>query len=164
MQINDICSENDLRTWLTEQSEMIRGIQLDWVEPGKYGSTMGQPDVNLKIGGTTIGLELKYLLTTRKGIKFTVRPVQRRYHHMTVKRGGKSALLAIEAGPVNKLFLVRGDKIPLRDYVSDPDSGCKGGLEYWLVGVSDADHKTINNLIRILFKSTFWERSQENVA
>ena len=75
-----------------------------------YGSTVGVPDCKMSYDKNTVGLELKYLVTNRKGIKWEVRPAQRRYHHMHAKSGGRSALLAYIAAN-SELVLVRGDHI-----------------------------------------------------
>jgi hypothetical protein len=124
MKIENISRETDLREWLSENIVHCEGrIVINWIEPSRYGSSVGQPDCTITSSGmNVIGLELKYLLKTRRGIKWTVRPSQRRYHHMLMKHGGRSALLAWVPAEY-RMLLVRGDKIPLRDYVDDPNSG-----------------------------------------
>jgi hypothetical protein len=163
MRLKDITSEGDVREWLQEWIDECQGrLKLEWIEPSIYGSTVGTPDCKVSKSGVqwTIGVELKYLLTTKKGIKWEVRPAQRRYHHMHAKSGGRSALMAyIAANSV--LGLVRGDHIPLRDYAKDPQSGIHDGkvkmwdLSYFSV---DTDLNTILNLERALFGELFWEK------
>ena len=118
----NVKDETDLREWLGEWAETMKDVSIQWVEPSKFGSTTGAGDAIVKCGNSRVDLELKYLYKTRNGIKFTLRPSQRRYHRMTMKRGGQTALLVIENG-TKRLFLVRGDKVPLRDYASDAQSG-----------------------------------------
>jgi hypothetical protein len=161
MKLKEISSEGDLRYWLQEWIFECEGrLKLEWVEPMMYGSTVGAPDCKVSCGEKTVGLELKYLITNRKGIKWEVRPAQRRYHHMHAKSGGRSALLAYIPA-TNVLGLVRGDNIPLRDYAKDPQSGCHDGkvkmwdLSYFSV---DTDKNSIFNLERALFGENFWEK------
>jgi hypothetical protein len=120
VKLENIVDEGGLRHWLRDNCR----LQLEWVEPSKYGSSVGAPDVKITHGSDVVGLELKCLTRTRKGIKWTVRPAQRRYHRMTALHGGRSAVLASIDG---ELVLVRGGDVPLRDYASDPDSGCPNG-------------------------------------
>jgi hypothetical protein len=167
MNIEDIASESDLRDWLRTNIHYCNGrLKLDWVEPSIYGSTVGQSDVNIISGYEKIGVELKYLLTTRKGIKWTLRPAQRRYHHMHMKKGGKSALLAYIPAE-GDLRLVRGDKIPLRNYISDPGSGYENEMWEstiaalsWKVNMFSVrpDENAILQMERYLFDhANFWE-------
>lgn len=164
MRLNEIASEGDLRYWLQEWiSECRDRLNLEWVEPMIYGSTVGAPDCKIKHQDSTIGLELKYLLSTKKGIKWTLRPAQRRYHHMNIKQGGRSALLAYIPA-TSQLVLVRGDHIPLRDYASDPDSGCKDGLvrcQHLNFFTLDTDKQAIFELETVLFDSHFWEKRDD---
>jgi hypothetical protein len=128
VKLENIKSETDLRNWLTEWvGECCGRVTIEWVEPSLYGSSVGAPDCKIKSEGISVGLELKYLECTRKGIKWKVRPAQRRYHHMGMRSGQKSALLAW-IKQTSKLVLVRGDHIPLRDYSTDKESGCAHGL------------------------------------
>lgn len=161
MKLNEIVSENDLRYWLQEWIFECEGrMSLEWVEPMIYGSTVGAPDCKIKYEDKTVGIELKYLLSTKKGIKWTLRPAQRRYHHMNMHKGGRSALLAYVPAS-GELVLVRGDHIPLRDYARDPDSGCIGGkvraqhLNFFSL---DIDKQAIFELERLLFLDEFWSR------
>lgn len=159
MKLCDIKNEDDLREWLREQAPIIIDVELQWVEPA-MGSSVGSADVIMKRRGVKIDVELKYLERTRKGTKFTVRPAQRRFHHMSMKRGGKTCLLAVEkCDDGNSLFIVRGDNIPLRDYASDPDSGCKQGFDQrWLLNFNGRDVVAIANLKKILFQEeNFWK-------
>ena len=160
MKISDIASETDLRNWLDEWISTCEGrIHMEWIEPAKYGSSVGAPDAKLIADRQSVGLELKYLLTTRKGIKWTVRPAQRRYHHMLGRTGGRSALLAYIPAS-NELCLVRGNNIPLRDYSKDPDSGCaQGKVTKWELnyGTVYPDRQAIYNLEDYLFyNDNFW--------
>jgi hypothetical protein len=161
MKLNEVASEGDLRYWLQEWiSECDGRLAVEWVEPMIYGSTVGAPDCKISYSQKTIGLELKYLLTTRKGIKWEVRPAQRRYHHMHAKNGGRSALLAYIAA-TKELVLVRGDHIPLRDYASDKESGCAHGLvimEVMTIFDVDRDKNAMFTIEENLFGSLFWER------
>jgi hypothetical protein len=160
MKLNEVASEGDLRYWLQEWISECEGrLKLEWVEP-TFGSTVGAPDCKLSSNNETIGLELKYLLTTKKGIKWTVRPAQRRYHHMHAKHGGKSALLAYIAAN-EELHLVRGDHIPLRDYASDKESGCAHELVKMIhlnIFGLDTDKQSIFELERLMFHNNFWEK------
>jgi hypothetical protein len=162
MKLDDIASEQNLREWMRDWIHVCEGrLKLEWIEPNIYGSTVGGPDVKVTYEHTMIGLELKYLTTSRKGIKWAVRPAQRRYHHMLARRGGRSALLAYVGG-AQEFILVRGDDIPLRDYASSPSSGCKEGvvktwpLNYFSV---DTDKSSMFNLEDLLFNNEdFWQR------
>jgi hypothetical protein len=122
-----IVDETNLRQYVRNNVE--NNIEIQWVEPGKYGSSMGAADCNLKCGQRIVSLELKIWKETRNGIKCEMRPVQRRWHHMTMRRGGRTAVLAhiINSFQTNRMILVRGDHIPLRDYSSHPQSGCADG-------------------------------------
>jgi hypothetical protein len=160
MILENVSSENGLRNWLTDNLHHCEGrITVEWIEPAPYGSTEGAPDCKLKSEGMTVDLELKFLLSTKKGIKWTVRPAQRRYLHMSIKNGNRSALLAFIAA-TEELHLIRGDHVPLRDYAKDPSSGCAHGLvkmnhiDYFSV---DRDRQAMFNLESILFQSPlFW--------
>lgn len=161
MKLSDINKEGDLRDWLSEWIIKCEGrIKLEWVEPAIFGSAIGAPDCKLNNGEMTIGLELKYLLSTKRGIKWAVRPAQRRYHHLHVKHGGKSALLAWIMAK-DELVLVRGDHIPLRDYATDVSSGCAHGLcimevlNYFSV---DPNANAMDILERTLFHNDFWRK------
>lgn len=162
MKLVNINKENDLRSWLREYVGLCEGrIQVKWIEPGPYGSTVGAPDAELSNKQRTVGVELKYLVTTRKGIRWDVRPAQRRYHHMHARKGGRSALVAYIPA-THKLLLVRGDHIPLRDYSSDPDSGVRGcvdaNITYQLnLFNSQEDRQTILELEKKLFYDiSYW--------
>jgi hypothetical protein len=160
MKLSEINSEDDLRMWLREKVPVISDVEFQWVEPNMYGSTIGAGDLILKRLGVKVDLELKYLVRTRRGTKFTIRPAQRRFHHMSMKRGGKTALLAIEKRDgKNSLFIVRGDHIPLRNYANDPESGCIGGYDQrWFVNLNEHDADTIVILKRLLFtEPNFWK-------
>jgi hypothetical protein len=167
MKLNEVASEGDLRYWLQEWISECEGrLALEWVEPMMYGSTVGAPDCKVSYNRKTVGLELKYLISTRKGVKWTMRPAQRRYHHMNAKAGGRSALLAYLAAQ-EKLVIVRGNHIPLRDYASDKESGCAHGLvimeelNYFSI---DSDQQAIFNLENLIFTSdAFWESASDKV-
>jgi hypothetical protein len=156
MQLKNITSENDLRSWLRFYSNQMKGVTLQWVEPSPLiGSAVGAADVIMKLDDQKVDVELKYLVRKIRGIKFTLRPSQRRFHHSSMRKGGHTALLFVEAG-VKRLWLVRGDKVPIRDYASDPDSGCHNGVaDMWpLVGTDDLS--TVALLRNILFDRAFW--------
>ena len=142
----DIHNESDLRTWLTEN--VSPKVSIQWVEPGRYGSTIGAADAHLSCGTLAVSLELKIWETTRRGIKCVMRPIQRRWHHMSMRSGKRTAILAhIKNG---QIILVRGDHIPLRDYADDARSGCKDG---------SLEHSTVfTDLNRLLFDESyeFW--------
>jgi hypothetical protein len=155
LKLSEIKGEDDLRTWLREQAPIIIDVEFQWVEPNMYGSTIGAGDLILKRQGVKVDLELKYLVRTRRGTKFTIRPAQRRFHHMSMKRGGKTSLLWVERiRDENKLFLLRGDHIPLRNYISDPDSGQIDDRR-WMVN-DKVDAIAISNLKHILFKDLMY--------
>jgi hypothetical protein len=155
LKLQDINSEDDLRTWLREQAPIIIDVEFQWVEPNMYGSTVGAGDLILKYRGVKIDLELKYLERSKRGTKFTVRPSQRRFHHMSMMKGGKTSLLWVEnIRDQKRLFLLRGDHIPLRNYISDQESGQKEDRRWW---VNDkADVIAISNLKQILFKDLMY--------
>jgi hypothetical protein len=158
MKLNEVASEGDLRYWLQEWISECDGIlKLEWIEPMIYGSTIGVPDCKIKSGNQSIGLELKYLLSTKKGIKWVVRPSQRRYHHINAKAGGRSALLAYLAAR-SELVLVRGDHIPLRDYATDKESGCAHGLVILDYMSKDSDKQAIFKLEKLIFNDEYWEK------
>lgn len=117
--------ENELRAYV---NSLIRGtgINVQWVEPGRFGSTMGAADCILKLGVMSISLELKIWEVTRNGIRCEMRPVQRQWHHNTMKNGGRCAVLFNLKG-TTEMGLVRGDHVPLRPYASDKMSGCHDG-------------------------------------
>jgi hypothetical protein len=150
-----ISSENDLRTWLHDVAPLMKGVKLQWVEPSLYGSTVGAGDLIMKMRDIKVDVELKYLHRTYKGIKFTLRPAQRRFHHSSMRRGNKTCLLFV-LSTTRQMFLVRGDKLPLRDYASHIDSGCEGGkLDSWAIcGATNED--LVYHIIRIVFGQDFW--------
>jgi hypothetical protein len=160
MKLSDITSEGDLRQWMKDYAHICDGrLKFDWIEPSIFGSSVGQPDLQIKSAGKKVGLELKYLLSTKKGIKWTLRPAQRRYHHMNLRNGGCSAVLAFIPA-TKQLLLMRGDHVPLRDYASDPNSGCANGRAIYedvnYFGV-DPDNNAMFVLERLLFHNDFWE-------
>jgi hypothetical protein len=163
VKLENITSEGDLREWLTDHISACEGrLGLEWIEPSLYGSSVGSPDCKIHSDGKTVGLELKYLLTTKKGIKWSLRPAQRRYHHMFAKQEGKSAILAY-IGAKEHLVLVRGDNVPLRDYAKDPASGCAHGLckmEIMNFMSINPDHEAMFEVERYLFNnSDFWRKN-----
>lgn len=148
--------ELQLRHWLFEN--LSRAVDIQWVEPGRYGSTVGAPDCNVKKDGRTVSLELKVWKRTRKGIKCEMRPVQRRWHHMTMRRrhtetkfGSLCAVLFNIYG-TSEVYLLRGDRVPLRDYATNKSSGCIDG-ELRITRISND-----NDIESLLFDemSTFW--------
>jgi hypothetical protein len=160
MTLKDILSEGDLRKWLSEHAPHVK-VALQWVEPSLYGSSIGAPDVIMAHGvDIPVSVELKVLMRMTKGIKFTVRPAQRRWHHMGMRTGRRSALLFIELASNNKLWLMRGDKIPLRDYASHPDSGCELGLsDMWQVNalkINDLSCMEYLKSLLFIHESKFW--------
>jgi hypothetical protein len=156
MFLPNINSETDLRSWLREVAPMMKGVTLQWVEPSLYGSTIGAGDVIMKKNDIKIDVELKYLHKTIKGTKVTLRPAQRRFHHSSMRRGNKTCLLYVLATTARQMFLVRGDKIPLRDYSSHPDSGCIGGkLDTWPICCATNEELAFQ-LTHILFGQDFW--------
>jgi hypothetical protein len=156
MKLSNVAGEDDLRTWLREQAPIIVDVEFQWVEPNIYGSTIGAGDLILKHLGVKVDLELKFLERTRKGTKFTIRPAQRRFHHMSMKRGGKTSLLWVEnVGGQNLLYLLRGDHIPLRNYMNDPLSGQKEDRR-WMMN-RQADVLAISEIKKTLFKDlSYW--------
>ena len=152
MEQQNINLELDLRHWLKENVDKKARIQ--WIEPGKYGSSIGAPDCYVHLGHEKVGIETKYFVEKRRGIMCKVRPVQRRWHHIAYQGGTKCAILAAVVGVNGEKFiiLIRGDKVPKRDYADDESSGCKNGkLEMSIV--------TKENLNRLLFDDSwgFWD-------
>ena len=166
MRIQSIKEELDLRHWLSDElsPDKPNGLRLEWIEPGRYGSSEGAPDCKITVHRQTISLELKHLYMKSKGIEWKVRPVQRRWHHMGAKFGNRSALLAsLDNGTgFIQLLLIRGDRIPLRDYASDPSSGCVNGKAiYDILQGGKTDERgfmtyEIQHLKRLLFTDTYW--------
>jgi hypothetical protein len=115
-------NELQLRHWLAEQ--LSPPITIQWIEPGRYGSSIGAADCNVKCGLVLVSLELKIWETTKKGVKCKMRPVQRRWHHVSMRKGQRTAVLASVG---NYIILVRGDHVPLRDYAIDKNSGVEDG-------------------------------------
>jgi hypothetical protein len=157
MKLIDIRNETDLREWLRDQS--MPGVTRQWVEPSPLlGSDIGCADVILKYGEARVDLELKYLYRTRNGIKYLVRPSQRRFHHMTMRRGGRTAMLFI-LDETQELYLMRGDHIPLRNYASHPESGCVDGKEIVTKFAKEPDGVIALLIKYLLFLSAdFWAR------
>jgi hypothetical protein len=156
MQLSNIASESDLREWIKDLSGHMNGVKLQWVEPSLYGSSVGAADVIMKFEHQKVDVELKYLYKTSKGIKYTLRPAQRRYHRMGMFKGNRSALLFVENGTKN-LCLVRGDHISLRDYAADTASGCRNGDDRRLVIEGRTDISKIKFLKFLLFESkNYW--------
>jgi hypothetical protein len=150
MLLINVNDETDLREWLGEWAYFMKDVEIQWVEPSKFGSTTGAADAIVKCGNARVDLELKYLYKTRNGIKFTLRPSQRRYHRMTMLHGGQTSVLGIE-NSTKRLFLVRGDKVPLRDYAMDAHSKT-GSDEQITVTITGTYH-----LRELLFHDkTYW--------
>jgi hypothetical protein len=159
MKFADIKNEGDMRTWVGAQLKLLKGISIEWVEPNTlHGSSIGLPDLNIKFESKKVSVELKYLFVTRKGIKWKVRPVQRRFHHITAKAGGRSALLCVISDAGNSLVVVRGDKVPLRDYASDKDSGCPNGKADIVVLEESSETTIMLDVCELLFNDDFWSR------
>jgi hypothetical protein len=154
MHISDIRNEDDLRAWLRANGKHIGDVAFQFVEPSPLlGSAIGAADIIMKLGDVKVDIELKYLHLKQRGIKFTLRPSQRRFHHSSMRHGGKTALLFALHLP-KTMFIIRGDHIPLRDYAIDPDSGCNGQLDLWPIGGDDK--VAITELRNIIFNSNFW--------
>lgn len=150
MEIQAIKDEQMLRQWLAGRivawnTKNVDKVRLDWIEP-TFGSSVGLPDCSIRFRAHDFGIELKHLYRLQKGVCWKIRPVQRRYHKMGVKAGKKLLMVATVASDgYNELVLVRGDKVPLRDYCSIVGSGCETGivqtvvpqscpLEYGIIG------------------------------
>ena len=158
-------NETDLRHWLRDN--IGPKISIQWIEPSKYGSSIGQPDCTISYGTTKISLELKVWDLTRNGIRCKMRPVQRRWHHVNNRNGTLTAVLAYVKDQY--IILVRGDHVPLRDYASDPNSGCKGGHLIYRIIYYDYDDDYLSyynkklNLKNCLFNNehNFWDNYGE---
>ena len=145
-------NELDLRHWL--KANLDRRASIQWIEPGKYGSSIGVPDCYVTLDGNKVGLELKYFTEKKRGILCKVRPIQRRWHHIAYEEGTKCAVLAV-VDTLHRdqiIILIRGDKVPKRDYADDPSSGCANGK-------LDMDIVTQLNLNELLFALSygFWD-------
>lgn len=152
MNVSEINSELNLRKWL---SANVRGVNLQWVEPSLYGSSTGAADVVIKKDGVKVDVELKHLYHTKRGIKFTLRPAQRRFHHSSMKHGNRTCLLfTLEGNPF--LTLIRGDHVPLRDYSSDPSSGCAQGIVKMFPVFGITNLEIAAKLVSVLFDDVFW--------
>jgi hypothetical protein len=117
-------TETELREWLRDNIDS--NVTIQWIEPGRYGSSIGAADCNLKCGQNIVSIELKIWEEKRTGIQCKMRPVQRRWHHVSMRNGSRTAVLASIIYR-HRIILVRGDHVPLRDYASNKASGCPGG-------------------------------------
>lgn len=160
MEINDVKSENNLRTWLDEQIDWWnRGerkrIRLDWIEPA-FGSTNGQPDALVRYDGEAYGFELKHFQITKKGVCYKIRPAQRRYHYLGVTRDKKRSIIlaTINRTIDNQLVVIRGDHVPFRDYASDPASRCPDGKVKQQI--FNADFDPFAAIVRTISAREYW--------
>jgi hypothetical protein len=156
VKLANIKNEDDLRAWLREHNKFMNGVSLQWVEGSTiHGSNVGAADVIMKYGDMKVDVELKYLDRTRYGLKYTLRPSQRRFHRISMMKGGRTALLAVENGN-KQMFLMRGDHVPRRYYVDDPDSGC--AQEIRLCFPTDIDDYLVASFIKaaLFVSDTFW--------
>lgn len=96
-------SESDFKAWFRG---MWRGSS-DIIQPG-LGSTVGQPDVVIRIAGVSVPIELKLGKyddeRDRLKLKKPIRPAQVRWHYMTARDGGFSMFLI--AGGTRRSFRV----------------------------------------------------------
>lgn len=138
MEISAISSEQDLRQWLSEQVKTWNKNHQEkvghvWIEPG-FGSTNGIPDASLSFRSLEYGVELKHFKVTAKGVCYKIRPVQRRYNVMGVRNGKRLFVLAtIDRTNYNELVMIRGDKVPLRDYCCELGSGCETSISQTII-------------------------------
>jgi len=161
MNVQDIKSEQNLRDWLG--SEVInwnragnKKVGLDWIEP-TFGSSMGISDCAITYSGATFGVELKHLYARRDGaVCYKIRPVQRRYNFMGVKAGRKLLLFAsVAKGGTIELVLIRGDKLPLRDYCHMEGSGCETHLEQVILRLTTP----FSHFLRTITDNDWWRQS-----
>jgi hypothetical protein len=157
MNLGSIKNERpDLRNWFKEQMQKQPNYGIEWVEPNVFlGATTGSADCIIKHYTKSIPLELKHLELKTKGIEWKFRPVQRRWHHMGMRKGQRSAALCTSDIRYNIVpILIRGDRIPLRDYESDEGSGCEFSKAIY---TSLAVGEPITNLLSLIFGEEFWK-------
>lgn len=134
--------ENELRKWLADTCWPLLDVQ--WVEPGRYGSTQGAADAIVRDGVMDVALELKIWERKRRGIKCVMRPVQRQWHHKMMRRGNKCAVL-FNVKDTDEIYLLRGDRVPWRDYADDQYSRCVDGQLRLTVVQDDFQQLLFNN-------------------
>lgn len=138
MYIQEISSEQNLREWTTQEvgiwnANNLAKVTLDWIEP-TFGSSMGISDASIGYNGNTFGFELKHLYERKAGVCYKIRPVQRRFNVMGFKSGKKLLIFAsVVSEDKTELVLIRGDKVPLRDYCYMDGSNCKYGITQTVV-------------------------------
>jgi hypothetical protein len=145
--------ENDLRGEL--RSDLLIGDRLRWIEPA-FGSTVGLPDCFLPFGeigsGKVLWLELKVGVRERKqskvladgrmvdGLRYTVRPAQRKTAGRMVAEGLKVGLLVAELG-TKRVYALQKEAI-MADFIEleGPQGLAKevplleNGRKDWLLG------------------------------
>lgn len=108
--------EKNLRDWLRAvwaKSPRRGELGLRWIEPA-FGSTVGDPDVLVPLGGRLVPVELKLgrLVPGGSVVPVGVRPAQRRYHHQARKAGIDTAYLVAvvdDEGDYFDVHFVPGD-------------------------------------------------------
>lgn len=106
----------------------VFGESVTWVEPGR-GGTVGAADCWLPIRGAWIGAELKDGEAVGAGVRFDMRPAQRRWHHRAAKEGAPSCVL-IRLG--DDVLGLQGARYPLtqRDACFSGLSSLKSGVRF----------------------------------
>lgn len=107
-------SEQTLRTWLRSvwaKNADKAALGLRWIEPAS-GSTVGDPDVLVPLGGKLVPVELKLGRVGSGGVvvPVSVRPAQRRYHNQARRSGIATAYLVAvpDEWDVFDVYLVSG--------------------------------------------------------
>lgn len=161
--IQDIREEQDLRQWLAEQVNRWNEKNVDkighiWIEPA-FGSSVGVSDAHLDFMGQTYGVELKHFKVEARGVHYKIRPVQRRYNVMGVRNGKRLLVLAsVEWSDGNQLVMIRGDKVPLRDYEYMDGSGCEEGIQQTTIPINGMP---FHFFMRTMTVSSWWPKPDD---
>lgn len=163
VEIRDIREEQHLRQWLSEQvntynNKNVEKVDHIWIEPA-FGSSVGVPDASLSFRGLSYGVELKHFEVNSKGVLYKIRPVQRRFHVMGVRNGKRLLVLATVAQPSgNQLVMIRGDRLPLRDYAFMEGSGCEEGIVQTVISTLE---QPFYFFMRTMIASTWWPKEED---
>lgn len=158
MNIHSIEVELNLRHWLRDAAALwntnnVDQVGIEWIEPA-FGSSPGIPDCRIVFKKKSVEIELKHLNMKKRGIEWKIRPLQRRYHVMGAKEGKRTAILStVNYCGRNNLILIRGDRVPLRDYEDIEDSG--GKVNYQIIE-GDNEMERFRMFMRYILMETYW--------
>jgi len=183
-------NEKKLRSWIRQVMSSYTTWKystdkdvIQWVEPS-MGSTIGLPDMLLKVGKSRIPVELKSwyyrknqklivkskrrdgrkiikkMLPEENRVVAKMRPAQVRYHILSSRRGEKTAIMFschIQGIIHWEVYVIAGKHCPMGDEKIDMSKAVQVGSLRDLQGGDDSIKASRLKIIKTLSSPSFWE-------